>query len=55
MALNHCLHVMNKSIYIRDHNAHGYDKMGQIRWLVNEVGDNFQKYYDLRNFLHLPK
>ena len=55
MALNRCFHVTNKSTYVRDRNAHGYDKMGQIRWLVNEVGYNFRKYCDLWNFLHLPK
>ena len=37
MLLARCLHVINPAAYERDRNRPGYDKMGQVRWLINVI------------------
>ena len=37
MLLTRCLHVTSLAAYKRDRNRPGYDKMGQVRWLINVI------------------
>ena len=55
MDLTRCLHITNGSTYVRDRNSSGYDKMGQMRWLVDEVRENFRSYYNLGKFLTIDE
>jgi hypothetical protein len=40
MALNKCLHITNPAEYVREKGLPGYDKLGQVRWLVNAIRDS---------------
>ena len=55
MDLTRCLHITNGSTYVRDQNAQGYDKMGQMRWLVDEVREKFGSHYNLGKFLTIDE
>ena len=41
--LKKCLHVKNLTIYISDCNLLRYDKIGQMRELVDKVEQSFQR------------
>ena len=41
MALTRCLHLMNPALYVTNRNFLGYNKMGQVRWMVDRVREKF--------------
>jgi len=45
-----CLHITNPSRYESDKAMPGYDKMGQIRWLLNAMRDNCQKAWSIGQY-----
>jgi hypothetical protein len=49
-SLVNCLHLTNPATYVRDRNLPGYDKMGQVRWVVEQVRDNCKKIWSLRKY-----
>jgi hypothetical protein len=50
MALNKCLHITNPAEYVRDKGLPGYDKLGQVRWLVNAIRDSCKRVWKLGKF-----
>lgn len=50
-AITRCLHVTNPSCYVREKELPGYDKMGQLRWLVHHIRDSFKREWALGKFL----
>lgn len=42
-AITRCLHVINPASYVREREIPGYDKMGQVHWLVNDIRDSFKR------------
>jgi hypothetical protein len=50
-AITRCLHIMNPARYVTNRKEPGYDKMGQVRWLVDELRQAFMREYTLgKNF-----
>jgi hypothetical protein len=45
----------NPATYVRDRDMAGYDKMGQVRWIVNQVRDNCQKVWSVRKYFTIDK
>jgi hypothetical protein len=45
-----CLHLTNPTNYVREKTLPGYDKMGQVRWVVNSIRDNCRKVWNLGKF-----
>ena len=39
-ALTRCLHITNPARYVREKDAPGYDKMGQLKWLINAIRES---------------
>jgi hypothetical protein len=50
MALNKCLHITNLAEYVREEGLPGYDKLGQVRWLVNAIRDSCKRVWKLGKF-----
>jgi hypothetical protein len=50
MALNKCLHITNPTEYVREKRLPGYDKLGQVRWLVNVIRDSCKRMWKLGKF-----
>jgi hypothetical protein len=50
MALNKCLHITNPAEYVRDKELPGFDKLGQVRWLVNAIQDSCKRVWKLGRF-----
>jgi hypothetical protein len=50
MALNKCLHITNPAEYVREKELPSYDKLGQVRWLVNIIRDNCKRLWKLEKF-----
>jgi hypothetical protein len=50
MALNKCLHITNPVEYVREKGLPGYDKLGQLRWLVNAIRDSCKLVWKLGKF-----
>jgi hypothetical protein len=50
MALNKCLHITNPAEYVRDKELPGYDKLGQVRWLVNVIWDSCKRVWKLGKY-----
>ena len=46
-ALRRCLHLTNQAEYVHDPTLPGYDKIGQVRWLVDEIREACKKAYRL--------
>jgi hypothetical protein len=44
------LHLTNPTNYVREKTLPGYDKMGQVRWVVNSIRDNCRKVWNLGKF-----
>ena len=51
MELTQYLQLTNGSIYVKDQTAPGYDKMGQIHWIIDKVRDKSRIYYNLGKLL----
>jgi hypothetical protein len=50
MALNKCLHITNPVEYVREKGLPGYNKLGQVWWLVNVIRDSCKLVWKLRKF-----
>jgi hypothetical protein len=50
MALDKCLHITNPAEYVREKGLPGYDKLGQVQWLVNAIRDSCKKVWKLEKF-----
>jgi hypothetical protein len=50
MALNKCLHIANLAEYVRDKELPSYDKLRQVRWLVNAIRDSYKRVWKLGKF-----
>jgi hypothetical protein len=50
MVLNKYLHITNLAKYVRDKELPGYDKLGQVRWLVNAIRDSCKRVWKLGKF-----
>jgi hypothetical protein len=55
MTLTRCLHIMDPATYVTDRALPGYDKMGQVRGMVDVVRDSFKKVWSLGKFLTIDK
>jgi hypothetical protein len=49
-ALTRCLHITNPTNYVRERDLPGYDKLGQIRWLIEIMQENCKKLWKLGEF-----
>ena len=49
--LTRCLHGTNPAAYERDRNMPGYDKMGQVRWLINVIWKKYMEAWNVGNLL----
>jgi hypothetical protein len=54
-ALTRCLHLTNPAMYVRDKDAPRYDKMDQLRWLINAIRESCKKAWNLGKFLTIDK
>ena len=50
MLLTKCLHITNPATYERDRNRPGYDKMGQVRWLINVIREKCMEAWNVGQF-----
>jgi hypothetical protein len=50
MALNKCLHITNPIEYVKEKGLPGYDKLEQVRWLVNAIRDSCTRVWKLGKF-----
>jgi hypothetical protein len=50
MALNKCLHITNLAEHVREKESPDYDKLGQVRWLVNAIRDSYKRVWKLEKF-----
>ena len=55
MALTRCLHLTNPASYVTNRNLSSYDKMGQVRWMVDRVKENFRYARRLGKFITIDK
>ena len=55
MLLTRCLHVINLAAYVRDRNRPGYDKMGQVRWLINVIWEKCMETWNVGQFATVDK
>jgi len=49
--LTRCLHITNPAAYVSERNSPGYDKMGQVRWLVTDIRGAFRRAWKLDKFI----
>jgi hypothetical protein len=54
-ALTRCLHITNPARYVRENDAPGYDKMGQLKWLINAIRESCKKAWNLGKFLAIDE
>jgi hypothetical protein len=47
MALTTCFYITNLATYVREKGLPGYDKLGQTRWLVNRIRENYKRVWKL--------
>jgi hypothetical protein len=47
MALITCFHITNPATYVREKGLPGYDKLGQTRWLVDLIRENYKRIWKL--------
>jgi len=50
-----CLHITNPSTYVRDKTMPGYNKMGQVRWLINAIHKNCMKSWNVGKFVTIDE
>jgi hypothetical protein len=50
MALNKCLHITNRVEYVREKGLPDYDKLGQVRWLVNAIRESYKRVWKFGKF-----
>jgi hypothetical protein len=50
MAVNKYLYITNPAEYVRDKGLPGYDKLGQVRWLVYAIQDSCKRVWKLGKF-----
>jgi hypothetical protein len=55
IALTRCLHITNPAMYVTDRNLAGYDKMGQVRSMVDMVRGRFKAVWNLEKFLTIDE
>jgi hypothetical protein len=50
-AITKYLHITNSATYVTNREEPGYDKMGQVHWLVDEIHQAFMREYTLGKFV----
>ena len=55
MLLTRCLHVTNPTAHERDRNRRGYDKMEQVRWLINVIWEKCMEAWNVGQFARVDK
>jgi hypothetical protein len=50
MALNRCLHITDPLQYVRDKGLPSYNKLEQIRWLINMIRDSYKRMWKVEKF-----
>ena len=50
MLLTRCLYVTHPAAYERDRNRPGYDKVGQVRWLINVIWEKCMGAWNVGQF-----
>jgi hypothetical protein len=55
IALTRCLHITNPTNYVTDRNLEGYNKMGQVRGMVDVVRGRFKVVWNLGKFLTIDE
>ena len=55
MLLTRCLHITNPITYVRDKNLPGYDKLGQVRWLIDSISENCTNLWTLGKFVTIDE
>jgi hypothetical protein len=45
--LTRCFHITNPATYVREKGFPGYDKLGQTRWLVERIRENYKRVWRL--------
>ena len=55
MLVNKCSHLRDLGTYVKDKNLSDYDKMGQVREVVNIIRTNFMRAWKLGKFLIVNK
>jgi hypothetical protein len=54
-SLTRCLHITHLARYVRKKELPGYDKMGQLRWLLNAIRDRCRRAWKLAKFVTIDK
>jgi hypothetical protein len=54
-ALTRYLHITNPARYVRERELPGYDKMGQLRWLLNTIRYRYMRAWNLAKFVTIDK
>jgi hypothetical protein len=54
-AITKCLHLTNPNSYVRNKEEVGYDKMGQVRWLVDDIRRACMREYSLGKYVIVDK
>jgi hypothetical protein len=49
-AITSCLHLTNPATYVQNQDEPGYDKMGQLRWLLTAIHDAFMREWTLGKY-----
>ena len=55
MVLTKCFHLANHDTYVRDRDLPGYDKMGQVRGICDQVRETFRNCWNLGKFLTIDE
>ena len=55
MVLTKCFHLANHDTYVRDRDLPGYDKMGQVRGISDQVRETFRNCWNLEKFLTIDE
>ena len=55
MVLTKCFHLANHDTYVQDRDLPGYDKMGQVRGICDQVRETFRNCSNLGKFLTIDE
>ena len=55
MVLTKCFHLANHDTYVRDRDLPGYDKMGLVQGICDQVRETFRNCWNLGKFLTIDE